>query len=59
MYLRMKYYQMLLKNQEEVSRAYLPPFYERDHEKQKLISNGIEIDKKRSQVWQEQEQRRN
>ena len=34
------------------------PSFERNSEKDKLIANGIEVDKRRSQLWQEQEQRR-
>lgn len=41
-----------------MAKGYVNPSFERNSEKDKLIANGIEVDKRRSQLWQEQEQRR-
>ena len=49
---------MLLNNQSNISQHYVSPYNQRDTEKIKFIDQGIEAEKKRSQQWLEQEQRR-
>lgn len=41
-----------------MSKAYVSPFHEREVEKDRHVSEGIEEEKRRSQLWQELEQKR-
>jgi hypothetical protein len=48
-----------MNNQNSHSKGYVSPFDERDRLKEKLIHTGVEVEQRRSQIWIEQEQRRN
>ena len=54
-----QYYQMLLNNQTNHGNAYVSPFQERDVKKDMFINKGVEVEKKRSEAWLQQERRRN
>jgi hypothetical protein len=57
--LLIQYYQMLMNSQNANMKSYVSPFHERDAQKEKLISNGVEVERKRNEMWFEQERRRN
>ena len=50
---------MLLNSQSNNTKAYVNPFQDRDAQKERLITKGVEVEKKRSDIWYEQERRRN
>ncbi len=54
----MQYYHMLLDNQSSISRNYVSPFDEKLQQKDRLVRQGVEEGRKRSETLAELEQRR-
>lgn len=49
---------MLLNNQNNIAKNHVQLNYERENLKEKLIQDGIEQEKRRSEQWMEAEKRR-
>jgi len=42
---------MLANNHSDMTKNFVAPYHEREVEKEKLISNGIEEERRKSQAW--------